>query len=340
MIAEKKKYWVSAIISTYNSERFIRGKIADLLNQTIWDKLEIIIINSGSQQNEDSIINEFCAKYPNIKYLKTEKRETIYKAWNRGIKEATGEFITNANTDDRLRKDAYEILSSKLSENPEVALVYADQYITNEANVPFEFLKVKKIEKMPDFDFVVQLDRCIVFSQPMWRASLHFDDNIWFNEKLEICGDHEFELHVSLKYKMLHLPIVLGSFYLAADKSNKSHKNINLVKKERDLISYDYMRRYLEKLSEQEKLNILRKFLFYTKIPIPIFLTILKLRHLLLKREHTFFLEFTYLFSSVILEYLNRSDEAIRICEKFLFKRSSENIAQHLNKLKEKYFYQ
>jgi glycosyltransferase involved in cell wall biosynthesis len=335
-----KKYLVSAIISTYNSESFIRGKLEDLLDQTISNQMEIIVVNSGSQQDEHSIIHEYLNNFSNIKYIHTSSRETIYKAWNKGIKISSGKYITNANTDDRLRKDAFEILSSKLAENPEVALVYADQYITNEANVPFEFLKVKKIVKMPDFDYVLQLDRCLVFSQPMWRASLHFEDKIWFNEKLEICGDHEFELHLSLKYKMLHIPIVLGSFYLATDKSNKSYKNINLVKIERDLISYDYMRKYLERLSEQEKINILNKFLFYTKIPIPIFLILLKFRQLLLKKEHTFFLEFTYLFTSVILEYLNRSVEAINVCEKFLLKRRSVNIARHLNKLKEKYLYQ
>ncbi|WP_407931600.1 glycosyltransferase, partial [Ignavibacterium album] len=47
-----KDLLVSVIVSTYNSERFIRGKIEDLLNQSIFDKIEIIIINSGSLENE------------------------------------------------------------------------------------------------------------------------------------------------------------------------------------------------------------------------------------------------------------------------------------------------
>lgn len=336
MSNESSKYLISAIISTYNSERFIRGKIEDLLQQTIFDKLEIVIVNSGSQQNEEEIIKEYIEKYPNIKYIRTDERETIYKAWNRGIKISSGKFICNSNTDDRLRKDAYEILSSKLLENPEIALVYADQYITSEENITFECLEDKKIEKMPDFDFVLQLDRCIVFSQPMWRALLHFEDNIWFNENFEICGDHDFQLQLSLKYKMLHIPIVLGSFYLSKNKSNKSYQNIGLVKKERDMISYEYMERYLEKLSEDEKITTLNRFSFYTNIPIPLFLVIIKLRLLFFKKRHTYLLEFTYLFYSVVLEQLNRPLEAIKICEKFLLKRKSENISKQLNKMKNK----
>src|SRR3989304_3715745 len=104
---------VSVIISTYNSEKFIERKILDLLQQSIVDRMEIIIVNSGSEQNEESIVLKYCKLYENVKYIKTDNRETIYKAWNRGIRTAKGKYITNANTDDLLRNDALEILSNK-----------------------------------------------------------------------------------------------------------------------------------------------------------------------------------------------------------------------------------
>jgi len=87
---EDDEYLVTAIVSTYNSEKFIRGCLEDLENQTIADKLEIIVVNSGSKQNEEAIVKEFQQKYDNIKYIKTDKRETIYQAWNHGIKAASG----------------------------------------------------------------------------------------------------------------------------------------------------------------------------------------------------------------------------------------------------------
>ena len=46
---KQNRYLVSAIVSTYNSEKFIRGCLEDLENQTIADKLEIIVVNSGSR---------------------------------------------------------------------------------------------------------------------------------------------------------------------------------------------------------------------------------------------------------------------------------------------------
>jgi tetratricopeptide (TPR) repeat protein len=43
---------VTAIVSTYNSEKYIEGCLQDLLSQTIANRLEVIVVDSGSQQNE------------------------------------------------------------------------------------------------------------------------------------------------------------------------------------------------------------------------------------------------------------------------------------------------
>ena len=75
-------------------------------------------------------VEEYQKKYSNLKLNSTEEKETIYKAWNRGIKAATGKYITNANTDDRHRKDALEILSNELDADENTTLVYADAKVT------------------------------------------------------------------------------------------------------------------------------------------------------------------------------------------------------------------
>ncbi len=129
-------YLVSAIVSAYKSERFIRGCIEDLESQTIAARLEIVIVDSCSPQNERAIVEEFQKKYSNIKYIRTETRETVYAAWNRGIKASSGKYITNANTDDRHRHDAFEIMVNELERKPEITLVYADVIMTEKENKP------------------------------------------------------------------------------------------------------------------------------------------------------------------------------------------------------------
>lgn len=325
---------VSAIVSTYNSEKFIRGKIEDLLNQTIADKLEIIIVNSGSQQDEDTIIKEYLGKYSSIKYIKTEERETIYKAWNRGIKIASGKYITNANTDDRLRNDALAILAYELESDSEVALVYADQYITTIQNENYFFSKKSEVVRMPAFDYLVQLERCIVFSQPMWRFSLHYEDNFWFDENLEVCGDHEFELKVSAKYKMKHIPQVLGNFYKSLENENKSFQNIERIDLERKQITFRYIQKYIDQMKEKELLEIINKFRPIVFMPMLLSRIIIRIKSLVIKRKHVFSQEFIYLITILIYEKRQKIDLAIRYCNKYLSHRDSWRIEEKYHQLK------
>ena len=81
---------VSAIVSAYKSTRYLRGCLEDLENQTIADRLEIIVVDSNSPEDERSIIEEFQKRHSNVVYIRSEERETVYGAWNRGIKAARG----------------------------------------------------------------------------------------------------------------------------------------------------------------------------------------------------------------------------------------------------------
>ena len=205
---------VSAIVSTYNSERFMRGCLQDLVEQTLYKQgaLEIIVIDSGSQQNEQAIVREFQAKYANIVYDRTSDRETLYAAWNRGIKMSRGAYITNANTDDRHRPDALEIMAKYLDENPGVSLVYADQLITSTANDTFAKTQAEKRWNWPAFDYSELERRCIIGPQPMWRKSLH-EKYSYFRAEFTAAGDYEFWLRIGKTENIVRLPEILGLYY-------------------------------------------------------------------------------------------------------------------------------
>ncbi|MEG4074105.1 FkbM family methyltransferase [Microcoleus sp. Pol14C2] len=204
---------VSAIVSTYNSEKFIRGCLQDLVEQTLYKQgqLEIIVIDSGSQENEQSVVREFQAKYPNIVYDRTSDRETLYAAWNRGIKMSRGDYMTNANTDDRHRPDALESMAKYLDENAEVSLVYADQLITNTVNDTFATTQAQKRWNWPAFDYSELERRCIIGPQPMWRKSLH-EKYGYFRTEFTAAGDYEFWLRIGKTEKIVHLPEILGLY--------------------------------------------------------------------------------------------------------------------------------
>jgi glycosyltransferase involved in cell wall biosynthesis len=337
----KSRPLVSVIVSTYNSEKFIDGKIKDLIMQTIFDQTEIIFINSGSLQNEEDIIIKYIDKYSNFKYIKTSQRESIYKAWNRGIKLASGEFVTNANTDDRLKNNAFEILSNYLLTNPDIALVYADQYVTSVPNHLFEETKSdpKAIAyRSPDYNYLYQLDRGLVFSQPMWRAKLHFEDDIWYDENYEICGDYDFQLKISQKYKMYHFPEFLGTFYLSPRKKNKSHNNLGAVIRERQKISESYIRDFIYKMDNVSLGEIIsQEFTEYIKVPIPLFY-IWKRFNLFLKPElvynkYYYTIELAYYFSIITFIKMGHKNRSLKLANRFLRYSNSDRIDLERRKL-------
>lgn len=309
---------VSAIISTYNSEQFIEGKIIDLIDQTIINNLEIIIVNSGSEQNEDEIIKKYLKLHYNIKYIKTPNQETIYKAWNRAIKVAEGKFICNSNTDDRLRRDAYEIMSNYLEANHSVGLIYADQYYSNSPNQEFDSLK--KIDKYPkpDYTKLLLLERCIIGSQPMWRKSIHDELNIWFDEKYEIAGDYEFELKLTDVYQIKHIPKYLGVYFKSLEQSNKEFQSFEKTFNETVEIMTIYLKKFIH--SNDQKI-IYRYFILFRAmkfLPKKIYSAAKVILRKFYPRKEIPSYEFLVWYISFVFEQRGDIEQAIKVCYNFI----------------------
>jgi glycosyltransferase involved in cell wall biosynthesis len=227
---------VSAIVSTYNSERFFRGCLEDLVAQTLGDRLEILVIDSGSQENEGAIAREFQARHPNVRYVRTE-REPLYKAWNRAIRMARGRYLTNANTDDRHHPLALETMARALEADPEIALVYADLLISETANAPFGPEHAVGAHQFVEYQLDYLLTGCFMGPQPMWRRSLH-DELGYFDERFKSAGDYEFWCRVALVHPMRRVPEILGMYYL--NPQGIEHGNKDLSRRESRRMMDDY----------------------------------------------------------------------------------------------------
>ena len=202
-------YVISAIVSTYDSDQFIAGRLDDLLSQTLADKVEIIVIDSCSPGKEQQIVIDYQQRYSNIKYLRTDTRETIYQAWNRGIKLSTARYITNANTDDRLRPDALEIMVNALENNPDVALVYADYFITTAPIQNFNNHVRSGHCVRPGFHPSIMNSGCHMGPQPVWRKEIHSHLG-YFDESYRSSADYEFWCRIATRYPMLHINEFFG----------------------------------------------------------------------------------------------------------------------------------
>ena len=206
---------VSAVVSTYNSEKFIYGRLTNLTEQTLYKKndLEIIVIDSNSEENEKGIVEKFKIKYPDIIFIRTEKRETYYQALNRGIKTTESKYFINANADDRFRHDALEILADNLDKDTSINAVYSDWYYTDIENDTFESGTKKAVAYYPEFYPPFLLYFQLTSHAAMVRKSV-FSRIGYFNEEMKVFGDRDFMLRFSSEgFKAKRVHMILGLYH-------------------------------------------------------------------------------------------------------------------------------
>lgn len=94
---------------TYNRKKFIPRAIQSVLSQSRED-FEFIIVNNGSTDNTQDILNEYCLRDKRIKVINLPK-SSIGIGRNVGIKASCGKYVSFVDDDDYLEKDALKILS-------------------------------------------------------------------------------------------------------------------------------------------------------------------------------------------------------------------------------------
>ena len=91
---------VSVIIPTFNRAKVIKRAVNSVFEQTFQD-FECIVVDDGSTDETESVLNEFANK---IKVIKTENRG-VSAARNIGTSQAKGTFIAFLDSDDEWKKD-------------------------------------------------------------------------------------------------------------------------------------------------------------------------------------------------------------------------------------------
>ena len=140
---------ISVIVPVYNVYNYIDKCLNSLVNQTLRD-IEIIVVNDGSPDNSEEIIEKYIKKYSNIKYYK-KKNGGISDARNYGLKYATGEYIGFVDSDDYVKENMYEEMYNKaLTDNYDMVVcdlnyVYDDKIIRVDCGIKKDTENVKSI---------------------------------------------------------------------------------------------------------------------------------------------------------------------------------------------------
>lgn len=115
---------ISVILTTYNSEKYIKQCIDSILNQTFVD-YEIIIIDDGSNDKTLKIIKE---NYPDL-YIIKNNHVGVAKCRNIALTKATGKYICILDSDDYFESNMLEIMYNKLEQyNADIAISSAYKF--------------------------------------------------------------------------------------------------------------------------------------------------------------------------------------------------------------------
>ena len=90
---------VSIIMPIYKAEERIEIAINSLLNQT-WRNIEVIAVDDCSPDNTVAVLNAIATRDNRVKVIQQPHNQGAYPARNRGLREATGDFITTHDADD------------------------------------------------------------------------------------------------------------------------------------------------------------------------------------------------------------------------------------------------
>ncbi len=105
---------VTIITAVYNAEKYIEECILSIVNQN-YENFEYILIDGGSVDGTVDIIKKYQDK---IKYWISEPDNGIYDAWNKGLSQAEGKWISFVGADDQLMPGAIHTYMKHITNHP------------------------------------------------------------------------------------------------------------------------------------------------------------------------------------------------------------------------------
>ncbi|MDD6093718.1 MAG: glycosyltransferase [bacterium] len=176
-----KKIKVSVIVPVYNVEEYLARCLDSLVNQSLKD-IEIIVVNDGSPDNSQKIIDNYCKKYKNIKSF-IKENGGLSDARNFGIEKAQGEYIAFLDSDDYVTIDMYmEMYNKAKSGNFDMVVcdlnyVYDDKIIKASCNIKKDTNNIK--------DVMLNIYPAAwnkIFKRNLMDKGIRFKKGVWFED--------------------------------------------------------------------------------------------------------------------------------------------------------------
>lgn len=205
---------VSIIVPSFNQGQYIEATLFSIFDQS-YNDIEILVIDGGSSDETLQVLNKYADR---IAYQVSEKDRGQSDAINKGIRYASGEFITWLNSDDLIDPLAIERSVDILNKCHDVDFVYGDVQLIDEQSTVIGQLYGEQVSSPSVF---YNLDLPIPQQGSVWRKEVNCNVGL-LDESWHYVLDREFFLRVCLSHNVYYINNFLGSF--------RQHENSKSVK--------------------------------------------------------------------------------------------------------------
>ena len=210
---------ISIIVPAYNSGKYIERCIKSLLQQTYY-KLEIIIIDDGSEDNTSAVCQNLVKQDERIKYFYQDNKG-VSSARNLGLKKCHGSYIIFVDSDDWILPETIFELVKLISSHKDVNVIMYS--ISNKKSPQKDkaskafFGKENVIKIIPKLIINESINSCC---NKLYKLEVIKNNKISFDERIKIGEDALF--NYSLFFFIKSLVIIEKCFYVYTKENNKS----------------------------------------------------------------------------------------------------------------------
>lgn len=214
---------VSVILPCYNVENVVSAAITSVANSSIASNCELIIVNDGSTDNTEAVIDALCKKNSNLRInvIKTEN-QGVSKARNTALDVSEGKYIAFLDADDCISPCMLENMVD-FSEKGKTDFSYCEQtsditQLCKKTTIP-EYISRDKI-----FSTLLYRSNTLGFAGVLYRRdiiekyALRFDESLRYGEDLAFLWKYALRCSVFSSFRKPYY------YYARDNKDSAMHR--------------------------------------------------------------------------------------------------------------------
>lgn len=229
---------ISIIIPVYNIDTKLSRCLDSILRQTIHE-FELILVNDGSSDGSGFVCDDYAKKDSRIRVIH-KPNGGVSSARNKGLSEASGEFIVFIDGDDYVSEDYLE----KLQLEDEDLSIGSVSFADAEGNPTYMARsEYGRIEKVSVDNIVRWFDNGSLYSvwTSMFRSSIIEKYNLKFDETTTRGEDTIFMFEYVEKCQKVRFTEAIVYYYVKYGEGESSSSSIT----PQNILALDYLDKYL-----------------------------------------------------------------------------------------------